>query len=120
MSKLNAPLQMIQLHLPLMSGHVKAAVLPRFPISGISFILGDDLAGGNVFPLPEVFNNLISVAPACCPASDSVDVSVPNVFPVCAITRAQACKVGKAVDLSESFMATLDEGEPSFSVSPHY
>ena len=50
---------MIQLHLPLMSGHVKAAVLPRFPISGISFILGDDLAGGNVFPLPEVFNNLI-------------------------------------------------------------
>ena len=26
--------------------------------------------------------------------------------------------LGEAVDLSESFMATLDKGEPSFSVSP--
>ena len=40
-------------------------------------------------------------------------MSVPNLFPVCAVTRAQARKLGENVDLCESFMATLDEGEPS-------
>ena len=117
MSAFNAPLHMIHLHSPLVSGHVKVAVLPRFPIDGISFILGNDLAGGKVFPLPEVINGPISVASVCCPASVSSAVSVPNLFPVCAFTRAQARKLGENVDVGESFMATLDEGEPS-SVSP--
>ena len=94
---------------------MKVAVLPRFPISGISFILGNDLARGNVFPLPEVITDPSSVASADCPTSVSSAVSMPNLFPVCAVTRAQARKMG---DLCESFMATLGEGEPSFSVSP--
>ena len=117
MSELNAPLHMIHLHSPLVSGLVKVAVLPQFPISGVSFILGNDLAGGKVFPLPEVVADPI-VASVCCLTSASSDLSVPNVFPVCAITQAQARKLGDAVDLSESFMATLDEGEPSSLVSP--
>ena len=66
-----------------------------------------------MFPLPEVINGPISVASVCCPASVSSAVSVPNLFPVCAVTRAQARKLGENVDLCESFMATLDEGEPS-------
>ena len=117
MCELNAPLHMIHLHSPLVSGHVKVAVLPRFPISGISFILGNDLAGGSVFPLPEVIKDPTSVASAGCPTSVPSTVSGPNLFPVCAVTRAQARKLGETVDLSESFMATLGEGEPSFSVS---
>ncbi|KAK0145445.1 Retrovirus-related Pol polyprotein from transposon 297 [Merluccius polli] len=116
MCELNAPLHMIHLQSPLVSGHVKVAVLPRFPISGISFILGNDLAGGNVFPLPEVITDPSSVASAGCPTS--VSSAVPKLFPVCAVTRAQARKLGDSVDLCESFMATLGEGEPSFSVSP--
>lgn len=48
----------------------------------------------------------------------SSDLSAPNLFPVCAITRAQARKIGETVDLSETFLATLDDGEPSFSVTP--
>ena len=116
MCELNAPLHMVHLQSPLVSGHVKVAVLPRFPISGISFILGNDLAGGNVFPLPEVITDPSSVASAGCPTS--VSSAVPKLFPVCAVTRAQARKLGDSVDLCESFMATLGEGEPSFSVSP--
>jgi len=112
MSVLRAPLHMVHLHWPLVTGHVKVAVRPRIPISGVSFILGNDLAGGKMFPSPEVVDIPVSAAPAP-PAS-----SVPNVFPVCAITRAQARKLGDAVDLSESFMATLDESELSRSVSP--
>ena len=37
MSALNAPLHMIHLHSPLVSGHVKVAVLPRFPIDLVYF-----------------------------------------------------------------------------------
>ena len=85
MSELNAPLHMIHLHSLLVLGHVKVAVLPEFQIDGILFILANVLAGGNVFPLPEVVNDPISVASACCPALESAEVSVPNVFPVCAI-----------------------------------
>lgn len=117
MSELHAPLHMIHLHSALVSGQVKVAVLPQFPISGVSFILGNDLAGGKVFPLPEVVSDPISSVSACCSPFASSAVSVPNLFPVCAITRAQARKLGENVDLSESFMATLVEGEPSCSVS---
>lgn len=39
---------------PLVSGRVKVAVCPRLPIEGVSFILGNDLAGRKVFPPPEV------------------------------------------------------------------
>lgn len=117
MSELNAPLHMIHLFSPLVTGHVKLAVLPRFLISGVTFILGNDLAGGNVFPLPEVICGPILFASACCPTSVTSG-SMSNVFPVCAITRAQARKMSETVDLSESFLATLNEGEPSLSVIP--
>lgn len=42
---------------------------------------------------------------------------VLDVFPACAITRAQACKLGVIV-FSGSFMATLDEDEFPFSLIP--
>ena len=98
MSAFHAPLHMIHLDSPLVSGHVKVAVLPRFPIGGISFILGNDLAGGKVFPLPEVVTGPLSVASVCCPASVSSVVSVPNLFSVCAVTRSQARKLGETVE----------------------
>ena len=53
------------------------------------------------FLCPEVINGPISVASVCCPASVSSAVSVPNLFPVCAVTRAQARKLGENVDLCE-------------------
>lgn len=117
MCEINASLHMVHLFSPV-SGHVKVAVLPRFPISGVTFILGNDLAGRKVFPLPEVVNDPISLAPACCPTSVSSELSVSNVFPVCAITRAQAGKMGETVNLADSFLATFNEGEHSFSVPP--
>ncbi len=43
---------------------------------------------------------------------------MPNVFPECAITHAQARKKVEAEDLFESFMATLDESELPCSVLP--
>lgn len=55
-----------------------------------------------MFPLLHVVADLS----VCCPAS------------VLWMCLCQARKLSEAVDLSESFMTTLDEGEPSSSVSP--
>lgn len=88
---------MVHLYSPLVTGHVEVAVRPQFLISGVSYILGNDLAGGEVFPPPEVVDVPVSIAPASAPSASSV----PNVFPVRAITRAQARKTGEVVDLSE-------------------
>lgn len=85
MSELNAPLHMVHLYSPLVTGHVKVAVLPRFPISGVTFILGNDLAGGNVFPLPEVIRDPISFASARCPTSVTSG-SMSSVPGVCGYT----------------------------------
>lgn len=109
---------MVHLFSPLVTGHVKVAILPRFPISGFTFILGNDLAGGNVFPLPEVITDPISSASACCLNSETSE-ALSSVFPLCAITRAQAQKMSETVNISDSFLTTLVEGDLSCSVPPN-
>lgn len=81
------------LFLPLVRGHVKITVVPSFLISGVRFILGNDLAGENVFPLPKAISYPISFASACCPTLVTFDGLMSNVFPECAITCAQALKM---------------------------
>ncbi|CAI5695146.1 unnamed protein product [Oreochromis niloticus] len=54
MSVTSAPVHTVFLQSPLVTGYVKVAVRPRLPIAGIFFILGNDFAGGRVFPSPEV------------------------------------------------------------------
>ncbi|XP_026021698.1 uncharacterized protein LOC113021315 isoform X1 [Astatotilapia calliptera] len=102
MSVLRAPLHKVHLHSPVKPGHVKVAVSSQLPIKGVSFILGNDLAGGTVFPPPEVVEMPVpSVTDAATPLS--------SVFPVCAITRAQSRKFDDVVDVADMFRATLDE-----------
>lgn len=38
----------------------KIAVRPQLPVAGIDLLLGNDLAGGKVFPSPEVIENPIA------------------------------------------------------------
>lgn len=116
-SELNAPLRTVHLFSPLVTGHVKVAVLPRFPINGVSFILGNDLAGGNVFPLPEVTNDPILL---CLPAVPDGNFRwfFVKCVPCVRIYTRTVSKDGETVDLSESVLATLDEGEPCFYVNP--
>ncbi len=113
MSVAKAPLHIVHLCSPLVTGCVKVAVRSSFPIRGVSFILGNDLAGGNVFPPPEVVN-----VPVPMPVAQSSACSGSKVFPACAITRAQARKMGEFCELSDSFMTTLDECVSPCSASP--
>ena len=38
----------------LATGFRPVAVLPKLPVDGVYFIMGNDIAGGKVYPTPEV------------------------------------------------------------------
>lgn len=103
MSAVRAPLHFVQLSSKLASGKFKISVRPQLPIAGVDLILGNDLAGGKVFPSPEVIESPVADLSVSDPvASDSV-----LLFPVCVVTCAQARKFGDLVDLSDSFFECL-------------
>uniref|UniRef100_A0A3P9DJE7 FFD box profile domain-containing protein n=1 Tax=Maylandia zebra TaxID=106582 RepID=A0A3P9DJE7_9CICH len=54
MCVIRVPLHLVQLSSQFLSGEVKLGVRPQLPVAGIDIILGNDLAGGTVFPSPEV------------------------------------------------------------------
>lgn len=68
----------------LVKGHVVVGVHRQFPIDGVSFILGNDLAGGKVLLNPQVTAVHLSEHP------DDSEQRFPKVFSVCAVTRAMS------------------------------
>ena len=68
----------------LITGRVVVGVRPSLPVEGVSFILGNDLAGGRVLVSPEVtpvpFGNI----------PDELAPEYPDVSPACAVTRAMS------------------------------
>ncbi|XP_076851553.1 uncharacterized protein LOC143502752 [Brachyhypopomus gauderio] len=91
---LGVPLHRVYLCTEALTGYVKVAVSSKLPVTGVSFILGNDLAGGTLFTLPEVVDEPVDV---------SLDKDLDAVFPTCVLTRAQARKFGD-IDLAETFM----------------
>lgn len=69
-------------------------VCDNLPVPGMIFILGNDIAGGRVMPLLEV----------CDKPDLSAPEEFPEVFSLCAITRAQTRKFADADDLHSTFM----------------
>lgn len=99
------PLHFVQLSSPIASGTFRIAVRPKLPNPGIQLILRNDLAGGKMYPSPEVVLN---------PTVEStVEPNSSTLFPVCAVTRAQARKLRDVVDLSDSFMSASDPADSS-------
>ena len=84
------PRHTIVLDCDLVQGVVPVGVCPALPLDEVQMILGNDLAGSAVWagvPPPVVVSRpLISGNP-------SEDGLLPDVFPVCAVTRAQSRKM---------------------------
>lgn len=116
----NVPLHKLNLKSELASGIVTVGVRPTLPVEGVSFLLGNDLAGGKVVPVPQVTNEPGS--------SDTMllEQKFPELFPDCAVTRAMARKQAQDetdenyFGLSDTFMAhsnvhstplEIDQGE---------
>ena len=78
------PMHAIMLQSGLVKGRVIVGVCQNLPVEGVSFILGNYLAGGKVLVNPEV----ISVP--LVPNESDIVKQFPSVFPSCAVTRAIA------------------------------
>lgn len=63
------------------------AICPYLPIKGVSFILGNDLAGGRVLAAPEVVPS-----PVVIKNPYELEEKFPDTFPVCVATRAMSRK----------------------------
>ncbi len=98
MGTVKVALQKIYLKLDLFTGVVKVGVRDNWPVRSVNFILGNDIAGGRVMPLLEICDKLDFSA------SDELSEEFPEVFSVCAITRAQAHKFADADDLFSTFI----------------
>ncbi len=101
MGIVKVPLHQVHLQSELCTGFVKVGVRDCLPVNGVEFILGNDLAGGKVFPMLEVFDK-----PVLSDHTDELSEMYPETFPACVVTRAQARQMD-ADDLSTSFMSPI-------------
>lgn len=102
---IQVPLHSINLKSDLVSGNVTVGVRPTLPVSGISMLLGNDLAGGNVMPQPRMLDVPLKHEDNCHESS--------LLFPSCVVTRAQA-KLQDNADESLHLEELFDEykGQP--------
>lgn len=94
------PMHHVHLNCTLVSGLVKVGIRKSLPVKGITFILGNDLAGGKVMPGLEVTDLPNTIA-------DEMFNVHPEVFPACAVTRAQSKKFGLHVGLVDSCVGEM-------------
>ena len=115
MQDIGVPLHKITIQSDLWSGDAVVGVRPRFPISGVSVIMGNDLAGGRVLVTPEV-----TPVPVLRTDPDELAERFPKVFTSCAVTRAAAKRMQaecQDVDLSDSFLCVKEQDVPELGES---
>ena len=105
------PLYNIELSSGLVSGPVTVGIVTKLPMRGISMLLGNDLAGGKVFPSPVVCD-----IPEVSSETEELEHEIPGIFPSCVVSRAQAMKKKEddtdgGVNLGDTFSRTLEEGQ---------
>ena len=83
----SVPLFRVNLQCELISGDVIVGIVPFLPMDGVSFLLGNDLAGGRVSVLP-----VLSEVPVCDQQTENLADEFPGIFLACVVTRAQARK----------------------------
>lgn len=111
MGFMEVPLHRIHLNSKLVSGDVVVGVRSVLPVPGVTVILGNDLAGGNVWEKSDD-----GVPPIVVPAGgkmyDSSDCH--NLYPACAITRAKAKKISddREINLSDTLIFSVDSSQP--------
>ena len=98
MKSSRAPLHLIHLRSPLISGLVQVGLRETLPIGGVAMILGNDIAGDKVFASLEV------VEQPRAEVAMPVRGESPTVFPACAVTRAQSRKFDDEVTLNDTFL----------------
>lgn len=102
MGHVPVPLHYVCLRSDLVSGKFKVGLEPSLPVQGITLIMGNDIAGGLVLPVLEVFDTL-KKSVSC----DGLEKEFPTVFPACVVTRAQARRQSDMCDLADSILGPM-------------
>lgn len=98
LTEMSVPLHEVELKCDLVSGPVTVGVVPRLPMEGVDFLLGNDLAGDKVVVSPVVLDRPVEV-----PETERLEDEFPGIFPDCAVTRSQArIAEQEGVDVEES------------------
>ena len=92
MGFIEVPLHRIKLSSGLVNGDVVVGVRPSLPVPDIELVLGNNLAGGNVWETSPV----VMSAPLTPDVPDECAKKYPHVVPVCAVTRARAKQIREA------------------------
>ena len=82
-SFVNVPLHKIELKSDLVTGSVIVGIRPTLPVKGVSFLLGNDLAGSHVIADPHVIYR-----PSTCEGDTAADADLAELYPSCVVTRA--------------------------------
>lgn len=99
-----APLHKVVLCSDLVNGEVALGVWPALPVDGVQVILGNYVAGTYIWAGSQPF-----VVTHAHEIEDKVD---PQIFPACAVTRAQACLNKNEVEVKK------EEKVPLIAVLP--
>lgn len=75
------------------------------PVDGVDLILGNDLAGGQVFPRPIVVHE-----PVTTEVSEAT-IRFTSAFPTCVVTRAQSQKFGDVTNLADTVLFLQPESK---------
>ena len=108
MGFVSVPLHQTHLNCGLAKGVFKVGMRPSLPVRGVTLLLGNDIAGGRVMPVLEVLEHPEVLQP------NVLAQKFPEVFSVCAVTRAQARSLGEVVVLSETMFVTELSDTPAF------
>ena len=76
MGFVSVPLHRVHLQCSLVAGVFRVGVRPSLPVKGVTFILGNNIAGGQVVPVLEVLEHPDTLQ------SDVLEQEYPGVFPV--------------------------------------
>lgn len=79
------PLVSIDLQSQLFKGQAIVGIVEELPVPGVDFLMGNDIAGGKVNILP-----VLSETPVDSGETQELEKQMPELFPVCAVTRARA------------------------------
>lgn len=110
MGHVSVPVHLVHLRSGLANGKFCVAVQPSLPVSGVTFIMGNDIAGGLVRPVLEV---VVTPELSAVPELDTER----SVFPACAVTRAQARKFEDDVGLADTVLAPVLDDQNVFRPS---
>lgn len=115
----SVPLYQVHLESSLVSGPIVVGVTNTLPVEEVSILLGNDLAGDCVFPVPRMTEN-----PIINTKLDVSDEACTSIYPDCVVTRAMKKKESDTqkhddvgMGLSDTFMVKLDDNNTSHDFS---